>query len=143
MELRSLVNPGELCYLEGGMRPKKSSPSKRKRTTDQLTPLNQRVGPEMFQAIAELGNDGILVFDEQHRIEFANRMASELTGYSNKKLLKRQKKAIPPNRQKYPWRQRARLLHLFLRIARPQNPPNLLVWYQRTQGNRLFRISPA
>jgi two-component system NtrC family sensor kinase len=42
----------------------------------------------MFQAIAELGNDGILVFDETHRIEFANRMASEITGYSNEQLLK-------------------------------------------------------
>ncbi len=42
----------------------------------------------MFQSIAELGNDGILVFDEHHRIEFANRMASEITGYSDKKLLK-------------------------------------------------------
>ncbi len=42
----------------------------------------------MFQSIAELGNDGILVFDEKHRIEFANRMASEITGYSNEELLK-------------------------------------------------------
>ena len=88
MEPSSLVNPRELCYLEGGMQPKKSSSSKRKRTTDQLTALNQNVGPEMFQAIAELGNDGILVFDEHHRIEFANRMASEITGYSNEELLK-------------------------------------------------------
>lgn len=42
----------------------------------------------MFHAIAELGNDGILVFDESHRIEYANRMASEITGYSNEALLK-------------------------------------------------------
>ncbi|HYA91239.1 MAG TPA: PAS domain S-box protein [Thermodesulfobacteriota bacterium] len=42
----------------------------------------------MFQSIAELGNDGVLVFDERHQIEFANRMASEITGYSNKELLK-------------------------------------------------------
>ena len=89
MEPRSLVNPRELCYLEDGMQAKKSSPSKKKRTTDRLTLLNQRVGPEMFQAIAELGNDGILVFDEHHRIEFANRMASEITGYSNEELLKK------------------------------------------------------
>jgi two-component system NtrC family sensor kinase len=40
----------------------------------------------MFQSIAELGNDGILVFDERHRIEYANRMASEITGYSNEEL---------------------------------------------------------
>ena len=42
----------------------------------------------MFQSIAELGNDGILVFDGHHRIEFANRMVSEITGYSNTELLK-------------------------------------------------------
>ena len=42
----------------------------------------------MFHAIAELGNDGILVFDENHRIEYANRMASEITGYTNEQLLK-------------------------------------------------------
>ncbi len=41
----------------------------------------------MFQSISELGNDGILVFDEHHRIKYANRMASEITGYSNGELL--------------------------------------------------------
>jgi len=41
----------------------------------------------MFQAIAELGNDGILVFDKNHRIEYANRVASEVTGYRNEQLL--------------------------------------------------------
>jgi two-component system NtrC family sensor kinase len=70
------------------MRPKKLSPSKIKKTTDPLTLLNKSVGPGMFQAIAELGNDGILVFDDHHRIEFANRMASEMTAYSNQELLK-------------------------------------------------------
>jgi two-component system NtrC family sensor kinase len=40
----------------------------------------------MFQSIAELGNDGILVFDEHHRIEFASRMVTEITGYSNETL---------------------------------------------------------
>ncbi|MDO9351146.1 MAG: PAS domain-containing protein, partial [Deltaproteobacteria bacterium] len=42
----------------------------------------------MFHSIAELGNDGILVFDKNHRIEYANRMASEITGYANEQLLK-------------------------------------------------------
>ncbi len=41
----------------------------------------------MFQAIAELGNDGILVFNQELRIEYANRMASEITGYENERLL--------------------------------------------------------
>jgi PAS domain S-box-containing protein len=84
----SLVNLGELCYVEEGMQPKKTSSFRKKRPGRPLTLLDKRAGPEMFQAIAELGNDGILVFDENHRIEFANRMASEITGYSNKALLK-------------------------------------------------------
>jgi PAS domain S-box-containing protein len=88
MEAGSLVKPGELCYVEEGMQSKKPSSSQRKRTGRPLTLLDKRVGSEMFQAIAELGNDGILVFDENHRIEFANRMASEITGYSNEALLK-------------------------------------------------------
>ncbi|MEI9478637.1 MAG: PAS domain S-box protein [Deltaproteobacteria bacterium] len=45
------------------------------------------VRPEILQSIVEFGNDGILVFDEQSRIEFANRMASEITGYSIDELL--------------------------------------------------------
>ena len=43
--------------------------------------------PELLQSIVEFGNDGILVCDEQYHIEFANRMASEITGYSNTELL--------------------------------------------------------
>lgn len=46
------------------------------------------IGNGMFHAIAELGNDGILVFDQDHRIEYANRMASEITGYATETLLK-------------------------------------------------------
>jgi PAS domain S-box-containing protein len=85
-----LVNPGELCYFEMGMQTKKvTSLTKKRRIAGRLTPLHKKVGmEEMFQAIAELGNDGILVFDEHHRIEFANRIASEVTGYSNEELLK-------------------------------------------------------
>ena len=85
-----LVNPRELGYFEKRMTFKKPTPTtKRKKTTDPL-PLDKKRGveSEMFQSIAELGNDGVLVFDEHHQIEFANRMASEITGYSNKELLK-------------------------------------------------------
>jgi PAS domain S-box-containing protein len=88
MEAGSLVKRRELWYVEEAMQSKKPSSSERKRAGRPLTLLEKRVGPEMFQAIAELGNDGILVFDENHRIEFANRMASEITGYSNEALLK-------------------------------------------------------
>jgi len=35
-----------------------------------------------LEKIAEMGDDGIIVFDEDYRIEFANTVASELTGYS-------------------------------------------------------------
>jgi len=55
---------------------------------DRFSPPDQRGKAEMFQSIAESGNDGILVSDEHHRIEFANRMVSEITGYSNTELLK-------------------------------------------------------
>jgi two-component system NtrC family sensor kinase len=88
MEPTSLVNPGELWYVGEGMQPKKISSSRRKRTARPLTLLDKRAGAEMFQSITELGTDGIIVFDENHRIEFANRMASEITGYSNEALLK-------------------------------------------------------
>jgi len=71
------------------MQIKKLSPSKKKRKTpDRLGTPDKREEAEMFQSIAELGNDGILVFDEHHRIEFANHMVSEITGYSNSELLK-------------------------------------------------------
>jgi len=85
-----LVNPGEIWYLGKDMSSKKPTPpTKRKKTAEPLTLIKKKgVESEMFQSIAELGNDGILVFDEHHRIEFANRMASEITGYSNKELLK-------------------------------------------------------
>jgi PAS domain S-box-containing protein len=85
-----LVNPGEIWYLGKGMSSKKPTPpTKRKKTAEPLTLVKKKgVESEMFQSIAELGNDGILVFDEHHRIEFANRMASEITGYSNKELMK-------------------------------------------------------
>ena len=40
-----------------------------------------------LEKIAEMGDDGIIVFDEDDRIEFANTVASELTGYSNERLI--------------------------------------------------------
>ncbi|MBS3906123.1 MAG: PAS domain S-box protein [Syntrophaceae bacterium] len=68
---------------------RKLSPSQKKRKpTERLTLVNKRIESGMFHAIAELGNDGILVFEENHRIEYANRVASEITGYSNEELLK-------------------------------------------------------
>jgi two-component system NtrC family sensor kinase len=71
------------------MMARKLSPSqKKRRPTERLTLVNKRIESGMFHAIAELGNDGILVFDENHRIEYANRMASEITGYTNEQLLK-------------------------------------------------------
>jgi PAS domain S-box-containing protein len=68
---------------------KKSSPSTKKRKTPaQLGTPNQGGKAGMFQSIAELGNDGILVFDEHYRIEFTNRIVSEITGYPKEELLK-------------------------------------------------------
>src|SRR5512138_622806 len=45
--------------------------------------------PQIFQSIVEAANDGILVCGDQGRIEFANRMASEMTGYTIPDLLHR------------------------------------------------------
>ena len=39
------------------------------------------------EKIAEMGDNGIVVFDEQYRVEFANTVASELTGYSKESLI--------------------------------------------------------
>jgi two-component system NtrC family sensor kinase len=40
-----------------------------------------------LEKIAEMGDDGIIVFNEDYRIEFANTVASELTGYSKERLI--------------------------------------------------------
>ncbi len=40
-----------------------------------------------FQRIAEMGEDAILVLDEGFRVEFANSMASEFTGYTHRELM--------------------------------------------------------
>jgi two-component system, NtrC family, sensor kinase len=42
-----------------------------------------------LQKIIEMGNDGILVFDQDYRIEFANSLASEITGFSQDRLIGR------------------------------------------------------
>lgn len=41
-----------------------------------------------LEKIAEMGEDGILVYDEDFRIEFANNMASVISGYSPEQLMK-------------------------------------------------------
>jgi two-component system NtrC family sensor kinase len=66
---------------------KSSSAIKGKRTLNPLVPIPQRNDVEMFRSLVELGDEGILVFNEQGKIEFANRMASEITGYSKSELL--------------------------------------------------------
>ncbi len=84
-----LVNSKEIWYFGKGMTSKKPTPSTKRKTSHSLTLIKKKgIGPEVFQSIAELGNDGILVFNEHHQIEYANRMASEITGYSNKELLR-------------------------------------------------------
>jgi PAS domain S-box-containing protein len=89
MKASSLVNPNEMCNPGKGMQTKKPSPStKRRGAATRITHLGRTAGPEVFRSIAELGNDGILVFDQHLQIEFANRMLSEITGYSNEELLK-------------------------------------------------------
>jgi len=41
-----------------------------------------------LEKIAEMGDDGIIVFDENYQSEFANTVASELTGYSKERLVR-------------------------------------------------------
>jgi PAS domain S-box-containing protein len=40
-----------------------------------------------LEKIAEMGDDGIIVFDEDYRVEFANAVASELTGYAKERII--------------------------------------------------------
>ena len=40
-----------------------------------------------LEKIAEMGDDGIIVFDEDYKVEFANTVASELTGYPKERLV--------------------------------------------------------
>jgi PAS domain S-box-containing protein len=42
---------------------------------------------EMFRLLTEMGREAILVFDENYLIEFANKVTSELTGYSHDELI--------------------------------------------------------
>lgn len=49
---------------------------------------------EWFRAIAEMGNDGIFVLDQSHRIEFANTMASVITDMPVDKLVGRDFKRL-------------------------------------------------
>jgi PAS domain S-box-containing protein len=72
------------------MSSRKPTPPTRRRKAAAPAPLVSQNGVDstLFQSIAETGIDGILVFDERHQIEFANRMASEITGYPEHELLK-------------------------------------------------------
>jgi PAS domain S-box-containing protein len=49
-----------------------------------------REATKRFEKIAEMGDDGIIVFDEDSRIEFANQMASEILGLSKDYILGRE-----------------------------------------------------
>jgi len=49
-----------------------------------------REATKRFEKIAEMGEDGIIVFDEDSRIEFANQMASEIVGLSKDQILGRE-----------------------------------------------------
>jgi two-component system NtrC family sensor kinase len=49
-----------------------------------------REATKRFEKIAEMGDDGIIVFDEDSRIEFANQMASEIMGIPKDQILGRE-----------------------------------------------------
>jgi two-component system NtrC family sensor kinase len=46
-----------------------------------------REATKRFEKIAEMGEDGIVVFDEDSRIEFANQTAAEITGIPKQEIL--------------------------------------------------------
>ena len=54
----------------------------RKEARQHLQEMTKRL-----EKIAEMGDDGIIVFDEGYKVEFANTIASELTGYSKERLV--------------------------------------------------------
>jgi two-component system NtrC family sensor kinase len=86
-----LVNPQEIWYFGMSMSSKKPTPqTKRRKTSEPLTLVKKKgLGLEIFQSIAELGNDGIFIFDERYQIEYANQMASEITGIPKEDLIGR------------------------------------------------------
>jgi len=59
--------------------------SNTKNKTSSEQPLSETA--EMFQAVADLGNTGILILDEQGLIIFANAVVSNITGYGGEDLL--------------------------------------------------------
>jgi PAS domain S-box-containing protein len=61
---------------------KKINEYERKETRQHLQEVTKRL-----EKIAEMGDDGIIVFDEGYKVEFANTIASELTGYPKKRLV--------------------------------------------------------
>jgi len=46
-----------------------------------------REATKRFQKISEMGDDGIIVFDQDYQIAFANMMAVDITGFSQEKLM--------------------------------------------------------
>lgn len=46
-----------------------------------------REATKKFQKISEMGDDGIIVFDEHYHIEFAKAMATDITGFSQSELI--------------------------------------------------------
>ncbi len=61
---------------------KRLEESKRKEVKQHIQEVTRRL-----EKIAEMGDDGIIVFGEDYRIEFANAVASELTGYAKERLI--------------------------------------------------------
>ncbi|MFB3884138.1 MAG: PAS domain S-box protein [Thermodesulfobacteriota bacterium] len=60
---------------------------KLKKYEEENVPWDIREVTRRLEKITEMGDDGIIVFDENYRIEFANTIASELTGYSKERLV--------------------------------------------------------
>jgi PAS domain S-box-containing protein len=63
-----------------------SLPTKRRRAAPGRLTGEGGLVPEVFQTIAQSVNDAIVIFNQEHQILFANRVASEITGYAEAEL---------------------------------------------------------
>ncbi len=89
---KGLKKDAEVCITiskeeQGGM---KTYAYLRDITDEKRMAREIREATKRFEKIAEMGEDGILVFDENSRIEFANQKASEILGIPKEQILGRE-----------------------------------------------------
>jgi PAS domain S-box-containing protein len=71
--------------------------SRARRSATSPLPSEEKEHESYTQALVQMSNDGILVFDEDRSIAFANQMATILTGYPSEELLGKDIRSILGN----------------------------------------------